>query len=502
MQPARDQTVSTPLPGTVTTERRRQPAAAGLREEVARSSDHRVVATIFWRELQELTSGLRFRATWLLIVGLMASSALLNATRFRAEERVYDELRDEYSARLGQSSQVKKLAAISHPAIKPPWKLAFLVEGGQPSSSNVYLQPLSPWHVPKVESWHAGYTPSGAEPLDWLFIIRVILSLLAVVLGYDAFCGAPQRATLGVVLSYPIARWQVFCTKLAAIWVCLVGPFLLGGPISLLILSAYGGVHFGAAEWSKIGLMVALGLWAGFVFVLTVLAVSAASRHAARSLALLALIWVAAVVVIPAASGVVVDAASPVAGPPTEAEMEVLQQRAERRGAGTWRSVELARSDGFLGEKQSLETQEDRYWRQEEARRTAIGAQLDQIELAHRLASISPAGLIQEVAERLVGTGPRRDRRFFTQAWEHRRRLEDFVRQLDLADPESPHLHFVEGFMSAAPYDPETVPRFEMAEAGWRDGLEDARWLLVWLTLLTGMLAGAGLVLFARYDLG
>ena len=465
-------------------------------------SQRRLLSAVFWRELRELGGGLRFRAGLLLIVGLMASSALINAVRYRAEIRIAFDLRDEYAMALA-SQPVAALAAIPHPAVKPPWKLAFLVEGGQPGGINVYRQPLNPWYEPELESWQPGESLGSAEPLDWLFVIRVILSLIACVLGYDAFCGARQRALLKMVLSYPVARWQVFLAKLAAIWTCLAGPFAIGGPVSLFILVTYGGMRFSAAEWGKIASVAVLGLWASAVFALLALAVSALNRQAGRSLAILALVWVGAVVVIPAASGLAVHAMRPLkADSEVTRQLAEIRRKIERDGPGTWRSEELARQDGYAKERQAADTQNQRYRSQERLRRDLILRQLDQVERARRLASISPMALIQDSAERLVGSGPYRDRSFFLQAWLWREELAARVRALDVADPESPHVFFIEAYMSEQGFDAAAVPRFDFREAGLEDGLRRSLPLLLGLALATVALAVTVWLLFARFDVG
>ena len=484
------------------TERRDRRRTAISPPAVEQATDRKLLGAMLLRELAELRVGLRFRAAWLLIVGLMAASAVINSARYGAEEQIYRDLQADYAAELAGRS-VADLATIPHPAVKKPWKLAFLVEGGQPSGANVYLQPLSPWSLPEVESWHDGGRVGSTEPLDWLFVIRVILSLLAFVLGYDAFCGERQRSALRMILSYPVARWQVFGSKLVAIWACLAGPFVLGGAVSLLILSVYGDMQFSAMEWGKIGLVLILGLWASGVFVLMALAVSALSRQASRSLALLALVWVAAVVVIPAASGVAVHAIQPLlAGSAADQQMKSAKEEAEVEGPGTWRSWELAKDSDYLKERHATETQYERYRSQETLRRQLIVSQLDQIDRSRRLAAVSPMALVQDLAERLVGTGPYRDRDFFEQAWEFRDDLEKQVKALDNADPESPHLHFVQGYMSQERFNPETVPKFKLVEVGLSEGLAASRWLILALSLATAALAAVVLLLFVRFDVG
>ncbi len=469
----------------------------------AAGGGRRAFTRLLHRELADLSEGFRFRGTVLLILGLMIVSALINAARYRAEVRSYQAVLAEYQAEL-EGATVGELATIRHPAVKPPWNLAFLVDGGQSNRPNVYRQPLSPWLYPELESRHGGNRRLGpSEPLDWLFLIRVVFSLAAFVLSYDAFCGQRQRAALRMVLSYPVARWQVVASKALAIWLGLAMLFVIGAPWCLLILRTYGGISFTLPEWLKILQVSILGLWASAVFILIALLVSTLCRETARSLASLALIWITAVVVVPAAGSLLVPTMHPMpAGFETGERMAAIKEQAERDGPGNWRSWAIARSDNFAPERLAAHTQHQRHARQEALRRELVDRQFQQLQLARRLAAISPTSLIQDLAERCSGSGAYRDRSFRHQAWQFRRQLETYVEALDSADPKSPHVLFIRRFMSIRMIEAGEVPRFELREATVAEGIRHSARQLLALGLATLVLAAAVLAAFGREDVG
>ena len=460
----------------------------------------RTFTRLVHRELTSLGEGFRFRATVFLILGLMIASALINAVRYRAEVLSHQNTLAEYEAEL-EGAKVADLATIRHPAVKPPWKLAFLVDGGQSSQPNVYRQPLSPWLDPGLESRHGtNRRLHPAEPLDWLFLIRVVFSLAAFVLSYDAFCGQRQRAVLRMVLSYPVARWQVVAAKAVAIWLGLAAPFVIGAPWCLLILRLYGGLAFTLPEWLKILQVTILGLWASAVFGLIGLLISAWSRESARSLATLALIWITFVVVVPAAGNLWVNASQPRLE--TGDKLAEIKEEVERDGPGNWRPMSIAREDGFERERAAARTQRERYDQQEDVRRQVVHQRYQQQLLARNLSSISPTSLIQDLAELSVGSGPYRDHAFHLQAWAFRGQLEEHVEALDRADPESPHLLFIRTFMSKKSVDADQLPRFEFQETTVAQGLRDSAWHLLALALATLALTVAVLTAFGREDVG
>lgn len=469
----------------------------------ASGSSTRTFMSLLQREIVSLREKFRFHATLVLILSLMIVSALINAVRYQAELESYRATQADYLKEL-EGTGVADLAGIRHPAIKPPWKLAFVVDGGQSSSPNVYRQALSPWHKPELESRHsASARLNPSEPLDWLFLIRVIISLAAFVLAYDAFCGERQRAVLRMVLSYPVARWQVVAAKLVAIWLGLVGPFVVGIPLCLLILHLYGDLSFTLADGLKILEVSILGLWASAVFVLIALLVSAFCRESARSLASLALIWITAVVVIPASGSLMARLMAPLpSAAETDEQMAAIKAEVEREGAGTWRQFEVAKAHDFDLEQEATDIQNRRYERQEELRRKLVDDQFRQLQLAQWISSISPMSLIQDLAERIVGSGSYRDRTFQRQAWAFRADLQSYVKALDAADPDSPNLLFIHDFMSDKPIEPDEVPRFEFRELPVGQGLWSAFWHLLALTLATLALTAAALAAFAREDVG
>ena len=467
------------------------------------TGDRRAFARLLRRELAVLAESFRFRATVGLVLGLMIVSALIHATRHRAEVESYQETLAEYEALL-ETATVAQLAIIPHPAVKPPWKLAFLVDGGQSRGPNVYRQPLSSWLEPELESRHAvNRRLSPSEPLDWLFLIRVVFSLSAFVLSYDALCGQRQRALLRMVLSYPVARWQVVAAKVMAVWGTLAAPFVVGAPLCLLILRFLGGISFSPAEWLKISMVAILALWALAVFALIGLLVSAWSRESARSLATLALIWITAVVVVPAVADLLVQTLRPLrTGSEVDARMEEIKQQVESAGPGTLRPRELAQADNFAREREAARIQQQRRDLQDGERRRLIEGRFEQRQLSRRLASISPTSLIQDLALRCAGSGAYRDRAFFQQAWEHSSRLAARVEALDEADSESPHVWFIETLMSKSPVAAGDVPLFEFQEIDPVLGLRGSARQLATLALTTLILGLSVLAAFAREDVG
>jgi ABC-type transport system involved in multi-copper enzyme maturation permease subunit len=464
-----------------------------------------VLATVLWNEILRLRKTFRFSATALLLVFIMVLAAVTSAARFRSERAGQVGVLESYKRRLSAAT-VDQAVEMLHLAVRPAWRLSPIVEGGQAETPDAYAQALSALVPPQLWRTSTGnHRLPDPEPLDWTFVIGVVLSLGAFLLGYDAVCGGRRAGTLKLLLSYPVPRWQVFTGKLLAIWSCLAVPFLAGAAASLLI-ARLGGIPFLAQDLAKAGLVVLLGLWAAAFFTLLALFVSSLARNSSTSLSILAWLWVTMVIVVPAVSGLLVHRLRPL---PTADEIgresRAVNQRIDREFAGReehWRPREWAAADNFAWERVSVAAENWRAALHEELRRRVLGAKIAQAQLARDLSSVSPASLTEDLAERLTGSGLWRDASFLEQAWAFRSALAERVRTLDAADPDSPHILFFNGYVSKQPLGREAIPSFVFHERSLQQGLRAAGPALALFLLETLALAAISLFFFSRCDVG
>lgn len=460
------------------------------------------LGAIFWNEVRQVTGGIRFRVSALLLIAVMVLAAVTAGARYRDEALAQASvIKNHFRETAGLS--IDLLAEVLHPALKPPWRLSLVVDGGQTAAPDLYSQALSPLVTPEIRRIRGGnYRLPSREPLDWMFAIRILLPLAAFLLGYDAICGERRAGTLKLLLSYPVPRWKVLAGKLLALWSCLAAPLVAGAILSLLLAIGMGGIPLTAGDLARAGLVLLLGLWAAFFFVLATLLMSALSRDPSASLSVLAWLWVAGVIVVPAVSGLLAHRLRPV---PTEGEVGLRMKaiaRDHEGGEGRWRRPEWAAADGFAWERRSAVVENRRFELQEEIRRGVLQSKAAQARLARSLSSLSPMSLTQDLAERLTGSGLGRDESFHEQARSFRAVLAERIRTLDARDPESPHILFFSGYLSKRPVGTGELPRFTFRERSARQGLSDARMALGLFALETIALAAVSLFVFIRYDAG
>lgn len=150
----------------------------------------------------------------------------------------------------------------------------------------------------------AGSAPTGGLDVDRLTVTASSLTTLAVylvplialLLSFDAFAGETERGTLPLLMTYPLARWEILAGKFAAQQAVLSLALIIGFGLTTASVWATAGVTAeGVAHVVRLtGTAMMLG--AGFLAVGNVLSVSVRQPGTAASLAIA--VWVVAVVML------------------------------------------------------------------------------------------------------------------------------------------------------------------------------------------------------------
>ena len=465
-----------------------------LFQRLLRSSLHRwaiLQRSIFWAELLGIVRQLKWRAASLLVIATMMIGASIFAVRYQT--LTADQSQDQ--AAYEQSLEDQSLAGllrVHHHLTRPAWSLGFLIDGGERLKPSVYRLPLTTWFRPEltIPPMDLLRLSKVASP-DWSFVLRVVLSLVAFFLGYDALAGR-RLSRCQAQLAGGASLSRIAVAKGVALWTALALPFLLGGALSLGMLVFHGRSIPSGQDLAKLAIFMLIGLWALMLYVLITLVISAWLGTSEKALVMLILLWISAVSVIPSAAGILVMRVEPLATEwQLQAEMNDIRKRAEaKEGAGSFRRIEWGWADGFAAEKRAAEIHRQRRHEQEILGRHYVKRQLEQSELAEKLACLSPMGLLQHTLQSFLGGGIYRQYAFVDQTQAFERRLSMWARSVDAEDPESPHLAFFPRYYSRRPVAAESVPRFEFREPELAEGFQRALVPLLILTLLTIALAG------------
>ena len=433
---------------------------------------------IFRRELLDHMTSMRFALTLILSVLLMGLNGLLTGGgKFQGEMNSFIKKRQGGIEWLEQRTNDLAELGVRGPGMlfKQPSPLGFCAAGRDdylPDSINAGYGTTygGNWGMWIYEPWCLRYNAPDAPPksgivtefaeLDWVFIIGLVLSLMAILLTFDGICGDRQAGTLQLMLSGRVPRAAVIAGKFLGALTVLLLALMLGVLVNLTIIRTLGSISLNAAMLLKMAVMVGTAIFYLAFFVALGLLVSSRCERPATSLVNLLLIWTVLLFLLPNTTAGLVSS--------LKAGQEVSQEEWDAEKQANWerhgiRELHYSGEEkkppyafvekiaGFIDEWLVIN------------RRFAealLGQNLDQVRLGRDMNVITPFGIFQSVMESLADTGLPRHLRFIREARKYEKSYREFVRRQDAADPDSYHLMGVIEGVSHRAVPPETVPRF------------------------------------------
>lgn len=333
---------------------------------------------------------------------------------------------DDYADRLrDHDAAVKAYEKDSRPGDRPrlyrrPQPLGVFSEGVDRRVGNVVE--IEMWEVPlRAGGYGRGsreteYVASFAS-IDVAFVIKFILSLVAIFLTYDAISGERESGVLRLILSNSVSRSALLIGKLLGRLLCLLLPLVMGIMVSLLFLLINPAIELHKADWLRISLFFSAALLYISVFLCAGLAVSAAVRSSALSLIILLTLWVLAVAVHPVLSVIAAEYLYSIDHPwAMEKKMDSIREGYEERRKEIDAALERLKKERnrmsgieYVESWQKQIAQLYTLWIErerasDEVRQGFVNAFAAQADFAKTLSRSSPAGCFSNAAEAIVNT--------------------------------------------------------------------------------------------------
>ena len=442
-----------------------------------------MLAAIVKRELIDHLLSLRFGLALVLTVGLM----VLNALSFVGGS--YEFRRDHYLQQVQAEQEIGR-----NNAQRGLWKL--ILDGGQ---NYIYKKP-SPLMFCATGSndalperlWTQGgestfngtkfYSPFvliywdiidiwapkasqllETQAIDWIFIIGVLLSLMALLFTFDAFIGEKERGTLKLVMAQSLPRHTLLLGKFLGVMLALAIVLSLAIVVNLLIVLALSQVNLGLVEAGRLVGIVGLSLLYLACFVGLGLWVSIRSSTTRSSLVGVLLLWTCGALLWPATGGALaarvlvsefeeeLTLGWGFANNNTPAHQKLLRLKSRLRNRDLRKPEQVRQlADAQRAVRQFHQDREDRF----------LAYSLGEVENARHIVRLSPTGCFQYGMEALAGTGLARHRSFVEQVRTYVQQFEQTMLNLDRDDPKSMHIHLVAQGLSKQKIDPDTLPVF------------------------------------------
>ena len=150
---------------------------------------------------------------------------------------------------------------------------------------------------------------------DLLFIVKMALSLFAILLIYDTVCGEKEKGTLKLMLANSVPRDRLILGKAIGGYISLCVPLLIPLLLSLIYLSLHPRIVLTGEDWQRLGLIFLLFLLYLSVFFCLGLLVSSMTVRSSTSLLVLLSIWCIMGMVVPKAAVIMADHLRPIPTP-------------------------------------------------------------------------------------------------------------------------------------------------------------------------------------------
>ena len=459
---------------------------------------------------RQIVEGLR-DAKFLFLAAIVMLAFLSNAIVFTDTYKVKMEdykLHQLETNRIMQelSGNLQELATFVQYFVQPPSPLEFIAEGGSSTMPNaVEMNTFARWDI-KYQQRTNEHLPA-LPAFDWVFIVGVLMSLLAILVSYSAVAGEKRDGTLRLVLSNQVSKLQLFAGKALGLLLVLLICLLIGVALNLVTMQLLGGPPIDGDTILPISWAVALAALTISAFVFFGLAVSSMTRHPAVSLVILLVVWVLAVFAAPGIARLISEQTVKLKSQATvrdELDKKLEEVRAAApRDADNWNGDPFEsqvpdRANLRLAQCDTRMKVYDDYY----------AAQIQQVLVSNSLASVSPYGLLADGLQKTSGTGVYGFIQLNKNAIQFRRQLYQFAVNMDKTDNTTPHLVYGsysysdEGVFTRKPVAFSSVPK---AAGLWTDsGLShECEWPLSQVLIMLGFNLVAGLVALIsllRYD--
>lgn len=257
------------------------------------------------KEIHDSLLNQRFMALALFSVVLMPLSAFINYEYYQARKESFDSQHAEYQA---DEPSPRNLRAYRSPVI-----LSAMARGTEPYMPIYYAfsndaNETRPGNI-EAQDFSALSTFGS---FDFLFLVQIVFSLLAVLLAFDMVAGEKERGTLRAVLANPVPRDSVLLGKLIGGYFVLWLTFLIGSLLLYLVLAAYDARFLSADIMARVGFIFLTSSFFLAGFYSLGLMVSTFCHSTKTAIVALLVTWVVLQLVMPKAAEKIAAVALPV----------------------------------------------------------------------------------------------------------------------------------------------------------------------------------------------
>lgn len=252
--------------------------------------------TLVAKELRAHLLSFRFLASFVILFVVVAVTAAVLTADYVAKLDEYSARQAETDRYLRSYAHFNRIQNVLQPA-QPPIPFQSLVRG---LTADV-----------NMEAFDNDPLPVMFPLIDLTFIVTILMSLVALILTYDAVSGEKEEGTLKLMLANSLPRSKIVLAKVAGAGLTLVGPLAVSLAAGMLVVLLHPRVDWTGADWGALGLILVGAIIYTGVFSLIGILVSSVHRSSASSIMTSLFVWTLLVLVVPNLSPYVASFLSP-----------------------------------------------------------------------------------------------------------------------------------------------------------------------------------------------
>ncbi len=252
--------------------------------------------TLVAKEMRAHLVSFRFLASFVILFVVVAVTAAVLTADYVAKLDEYSARQAEIDRYVRSYAHFNRIQNVLQPA-QPPIPFQSLVRG---LTADV-----------NMEAFDDDPLPVMFPLIDLTFIVTILMSLVALILTYDAVSGEKEEGTLKLMLANSLPRSKLILAKVAGAGLTLVGPLVVSLAAGMLVVLLHPRVDWTGADWGALGLILVGAVIYSVVFSLIGILVSSAHRSSASSIMTSLFVWTLLVLVVPNLSPYVASFLSP-----------------------------------------------------------------------------------------------------------------------------------------------------------------------------------------------
>jgi hypothetical protein len=243
-----------------------------------------MLKTLITKEIRTNILSFRFLASFVILFVVVAVTALVLAGDYTKKLDEYSQRQAEIESYLRSYAHFNRIQNVLQ-ATQPPIAFQTLVRG---LTADVNMGEFDDDPLPVM-----------FPLIDLTFIVTILVSLIALILSYDAVCGEKEDGTLKLMLANGLPRSKIVLAKFAGGVATLLGPFLVSIAAGMLIVLLHPRVSWSGADWVALGLIIVGAFFYISVFYLIGILISSAHKSSSSSIMTSLFVWVLLVLVVP-----------------------------------------------------------------------------------------------------------------------------------------------------------------------------------------------------------